>query len=403
MLVDTLKIINKIDIFIMIRTLIFTIGSVFLLAGLQSCKKYEEDRIYTIEFKEDRLSKSIGLDTLSVRYSAGYDGKGKVLFTSLDESKIEIVKSGPDYVIINKKVSSSSTAGIVASLLNDAKINSSDTLEFGNAAFKNKIIFQKKNGTNNDLFIIDPLNYVKINITNTPSLNEQFPTLSSDGTYFAYITKGNSLDTICIVNTDNNTTFRKTFSGTVSNLRFSGDGVYLSYLISGLPRAITVDGANMAFNYLGGTSGVTGAHITNYNGSIIPVTIYTQPSSYYGTEYFVTRGNKIVTSSTYYKYKAPCVSANGSSILCVYEYGGTSSIIEMDGNSGYSSSIVSSGFYDFTDLNQPDYAGDDVGVVFTAKPYGSSFSDLYIYDYKNYGYINITNTPNEDETNPNWN
>lgn len=396
---------NKISILSIIKPVIFMAAGLFFIMSLQSCKKYDPDKTYTVEFVKQKLAKQTGLDTLYVKFSEGYDGKGSLFFKSLDNAAIEVAYTGPDFVIINKKSLVSSSAAIVVTLLNEAKINSADTIGFGNLKYQNKIIYEKPVGFYKDLIILDPVTLAQTNMTNTPTIDESFPTLSADGNYYAYVTEGTFADTIHIINSEDFSAYTKAITGSISSLKFSGDGNYLCYVVNQRPKGMDLNGNDLNLTFKTNSSGyVTGAHFTYSNGMFITSTTYNTYNYYYGYSYNVSINNEDVYTGPYYNTNYPCLNANGSKVMFVTESSGGGYNTLMDDTPGnYSSStLVSSSYYSY--VSQPDYNSNAQSYVFTARPSSSNNNnDLYIFVPNMYYYTNITNTPSINETNPNWN
>jgi hypothetical protein len=384
--------------------------SIYILSVLfiSGCKKYDPEKLYTIQFTKDALGSSTGRDTLKVTFSEGYDGKGKVLFSSLDNSAIEILEQGKDYVIINKKTKTG-TAGIIAALLNEARINSADTIQFGNSAFKNLIVYEKLNGTKMDLYSINPTTYVQKNLTNTAAVSEHYPCLSVDGSFLSYVVDGSPYDTIYIVQTDGGIYLKKPVAGNVSNLSFTGDGNALCYIVNAVGKVMSIDGnvLNVIFK-TSSANAITGAHATYYNGAYITTSCYTD--YYYSTPYYYLSKSDISSasyvasgSSSYTSVSNPMLSFDGTQVIYLSGYSGSMALLEYSNqyyySSSYSSTLISSS--SLSNITHPDYNAISSKVVIAAK--SSSYSDIYIYDKKTFNTTNITNTPTQDELNPSWN
>ena len=382
-------------------------ASILFISG---CKKYDPEKLYTIKFEEDALSSNTGLDTLRVSFSQGYDGKGTVLFSSMDISAIEIIQQGKDYVIINKKTKTG-TAGIIAALLNEARINSADTIQFGNSAFKNLIVYEKLNGTYMDIYSINTTNYTQKNLTNTPLVNEHYPCMSVDGSYLSYIVHGSPYDTIYVVQTSGGVYLKKPVAGNITSLNFTGDGNLLCYIINSVGKVMSVDGnvLNVIFQ-TSSTNIISGAHATYYNNSYITTSCYSDyNSSYYSIYTYLSKSDLSSSSyiasgsSSYNMFTNPVLSSDGTKVLYLSGYTGNLSLMEY--SSYYSSYAPSSytliNYYNLSNMAHPDYNSTASKVVVTSK--NSSYSDIYIYDRTSSYPKNITNTPSEDEINPSWN
>ncbi len=381
------------------------IFSVLIFSG---CKKYDPEKVYTIKFTKDALGSSTGRDTLKVSFSDGYDGKGKVLFSSLDNSSIEILEQGKDYVIINKKTKTGN-AGIVAALLNEARINSSDTIQFGNSTFKNLIVYERLNGTNMDIYSINPTTYIQKNLTNTSAVSEHYPCLSVDGSFLSYVVHGSPYDTIYIVQTDGGVYLKKPVAGNVSNLNFTGDGNSLCYIVNAVGKVMSIDGnvLNVIFK-TSSTNAITGAHATYYNNAYITTSCYTD--YYYSTLYYYLSKSDLSSSSyvatgtnSYTTVSNPVLSADGSYVLYLSGPSGSMTLLEYTTqyyySSAYSSTLISSS--NVSNMSHPDYNANNSKIVVAGK--NGSYSDIYIYYRKTYNTTNITNNRSQDELNPSWN
>ncbi len=395
---------------------------IFIL--FSSCKKYNPNPDVAVKFSEDVIAYNAGgVDTLYVNFSDGYDDKGTILFSTYykpdpnsyyyDNHKAEdfitIVKAESNYVIV-KKITYSDRAGIIATLLNEARINSKDTLYYGYSAVLNtgsmsdKIVFTKAVSYYTDVFYMNPNGSGIVNFTNTPYISEQYPSISPLGkvAYYSESSSYGGYDTVYVANANGSNLFKR-LAYNVTSLNFTPDGNYLCYVANGTP--VVVDLSNIVSTYFVFPS--SGSHSsTDYAHCAVYGTAKNTLSSYYASyayDYYLDRNingsNDLLDYTSSYPIKFPILSTSSAYALYVEEHSYYSILKKYDIVNGYSTVLEPS--YSYSYFYRPDFNGNDTKIVYEVNYNG--YSDLYIMNSDGTGKINITNTPYIDEKNPSWN